>query len=67
MRPPWAQDEGEYIVDDERVIRLACEATGVYDKPYWYSGEVPDHVWAMAEAEGDRQPHEHDDPVEVVR
>lgn len=67
MRPPWARDEEEYIVDDERVIRLACEATGVYDKPYWYSGEVPDHVWAMAEAEGDHQPEGRGILVEVDR
>lgn len=47
MRSPWARDDEEYIVDDEHIIQLACYATGAYDKETWYSGEVPDDVWAV--------------------
>lgn len=53
LLPPWLRDEADYIVDDKRAIELACQATGVYDKEYWYSGEVPDEVWTIIDAELD--------------
>lgn len=49
--PSWLRDDEDYIVDNEAVIQLACWATGVYDKAYWYSGEVPDDVWAIDSAD----------------
>lgn len=53
--PAWTRDEEEFIVDDPRVIHLACLATGVYDKPFWYSGEIPPDVWSVVEADIDGQ------------
>jgi hypothetical protein len=50
LLPSWLRDDEDFIVDNEAVIRLACWATGVYDKEYWYSGEIPDDVWSIDNA-----------------
>lgn len=48
--PRWLREPEDYIVDNEAVVQLACWATGVYDKEYWYSGDIPDEVWVIEEA-----------------
>lgn len=50
LLPSWLRDDEDYIVDNEAVIQLACWATGVYDKPYWYSGDIPEDVWDIDSA-----------------
>lgn len=48
--PQW-RDDDESIVDDPDVIKLACWATGVYDQDEWWTGQVPDDVWDVVNAD----------------
>lgn len=57
----WTRDDDEFIVDDPVIIKLAAWATGVYDKEYWYSGDIPFEVWGAVENDMVDQIVEHID------
>lgn len=51
MLPSWLREDNDYLVDRPEIIQLACWALGVYDKEEWYSGEIPDDVWDLDNAD----------------
>lgn len=53
MSARW-RDADETMVADERIIELASLVTGE-DRDIWYTGDVPEDVWAAVAADLDAE------------